>query len=198
MRTVALLARRPGLRVLRDALAGVPEIDLAAVFTHDRLPMAEGGGVRDELPEFQALCDGMGVPLIPVHGARARDISPLLPDGRLDLMVSLSWRFLVPPNVLSRFRHTLNLHRGALPAYAGALPVQRAIEANETRVAITAHEMAAEIDAGRKIAEVWMDIAARPPGTSAAEHAETVKVGLEPLYAPLARLSIVALRQGEG
>jgi methionyl-tRNA formyltransferase len=196
MRTVALLARRPGLRVLRDTLARLPAIELTAVFTHGRLPAVEGGGARDEVPEFQALCDKLRVPLVAVDGPHARDVSSLLPSGPLDLLLSLSWRYLVPQHVLSRFHRTVNIHRGALPKYAGVIPVQRAIEAGETQVAITAHEMTSEIDAGRKIAEVWRNVVPCPSGRSAADHAEIVKLELEPLYAPLAWLAIMALRQG--
>ncbi|MDX2143337.1 MAG: hypothetical protein SFV19_08275 [Rhodospirillaceae bacterium] len=52
--------------------------------------------------------------------------------------------------------------------------------------------MTADIDAGQRIAEVWFDLPPCPPGRSAAEHAESVKLSIYPLYAPLARLAIDA------
>jgi len=193
LRTVALLARPPGLLVLRDALLDQPDLDLVCVFTQGRLPKAEGGGVPPDLDRFRELCQLARIPLQIVDGPQAKDIGPLLPTEALDLMVSLSWRYLVPPHVLHRFRlGCVNLHRGALPTYAGAIPVQRALSAGERRIAITAHEMIEEVDAGEKIAEVWVDVAPLGQSDDVEARAERVKAALEPLYAPLARLALRA------
>ncbi|MGH7126586.1 MAG: formyltransferase family protein, partial [Stellaceae bacterium] len=101
---------------------------------------------------------------------------------------------LVLAEVLDRFAiGAVNLHRGALPAYAGAEPVRRAIEAGETRVAITAHHMSPEIDQGAEIARVWLDIPPKSPSASTSEYAEHVKSALVPLYAPLARLAVASV-----
>ncbi len=195
MRVVALLARRPGLLVLHDALLADPGLEVAAVFTHGMLPRAAGGGARDEVAEFAALCRRRAVPLHVLDFPQARDIGPRLPGGPLDLLVSLSWRALVPQAVLDRFaRGTVNLHRGALPAYGGAEPVRRAIEAGERRAAITAHAMTAEIDAGAILAETWYDLPPCPPADATAAHAERVKTMIEPLYAPLCRLVLAGQR----
>jgi methionyl-tRNA formyltransferase len=193
LRIVALLARKPGLLVLRDALLGNCDLDLAAVFTHGRLPKSEGGASRKDIECFRILCEPARVPLIIIDYPQAGDISALLPQGPLDLMVSLSWRCQVPQHVLKRFRlGCVNIHRGELPDYAGALPVQRAIEAGAVTVAITVHEMVPEIDAGREIARVWLPIAPLPPNWRAADYAEVVKAELGPLYAPLCRLALRA------
>jgi methionyl-tRNA formyltransferase len=199
LRTVALLGRQPGLLVLEHALLGQPDVDVVAVFTHGRLPAAEGAGVRPELERFQRLCDTAGVPLHTVDTPAANNIAELLPGCPLDLLVSLSWRYLVPPQVLDRFAYgAVNVHRGALPAYAGARPVQRALEAGERRVAVTAHQMVAEIDAGERIAEVWLDVRPLQAGEDAAARAEDVKRLLEPLYAPLVRLVVQTRALGTG
>ena len=113
------------------------------------------------------------------------------PDGRIDLMVVLSWKYILPPATLDRVSgHGINLHRGALPAYRGLNPVRRAIEAGERRVAITAHRMIEEVDAGPTLATVWLDIDPLAPGRDINDYTEEVKTRLLPLYAPLARLAI--------
>jgi len=193
LRTVALLAREPGLLVLRDALINHPMIDLSAIFTHGLLPKAESGTERSETVQFITLCQAKGLPLILADNKEARNFRDLLPSGSFDLMISLSWRYVVPQETLDIFRYgCINIHRGALPKYPGAKPVQQAIEAGDKRVAITAHEMVGEIDAGQKHAEVWMDIAPIPDGSSAASYAEDVKKALYPLYAPLTLLALQA------
>ena len=53
--------------------------------------------------------------------------------------------------------------------------------------------MTEEIDAGRTIASVWLDIdGITTPGGDPAVEAERVKAALYPLYVPLAGLSIRA------
>lgn len=190
LNTVALLARPPGLLVLRDALLDNPKVHLTQVFTHGRLPSAEGGGIRSELEDYRQLCEGAGVPLSVLDLPEARSLQDHLPEGRIDLLVSLSWRCLLSPLVLSRIgTASINLHRGALPAYAGAEPVRRALEAGETRVAITAHGMVEEVDAGPVLGVVWLDVE-RSASDTMELLTERTKARLEPLYAPLARLAI--------
>ncbi len=196
VRTVALVARKPGLAVLREALLTDPALELVAVATHGRLPKAEGGGPRREVEAYRSALQGSGVPLLVVDPPQSRDLGRLLPE-RADLLVSVSWRSLVLADVLDRFAlGAVNLHRGALPAYAGAEPVRRAIEAGEARVAITAHHMTPEIDQGAEIARVWLEIPPKRPSASAAQYAEHVKSALVPLYAPLARLAIGSVLAG--
>ena len=198
LRTVALLAREPGLAVLRGALLNDPALDLVAVATHGRLPKAEGGGPRREVEDYRRCLEPRGVPLLVVDPPQSRDLGRLLPDGA-DLMISVSWRSLVAADVLDRFAlGAINLHRGALPAYAGAEPVRRAIEAGETRIAITAHHMSPEIDQGPEIARIWLDIPPMSAGVSSVALAETVKAALVPLYGPLAHLAITAVAATRG
>jgi methionyl-tRNA formyltransferase len=196
VKAAALVGRAPGLAVLNDALIGNPLIEIVKVFTHGRLPRAEGGGDRPELADYRGACEQAGFPLVVLDGPEGRDLAPHLPAG-VELLVAVSWRNLVPGAVLDRLNlGAINLHRGALPAYAGAEPVRRAIEAGETHAVITAHWMVTEIDAGDEIARVSMQMPARPAELSPAVHAETVKAMLIPLYAPLARLAIVAALSG--
>lgn len=194
LRTVALLARRPGLLVLADALLADPRIEIVQVFTHSRLPKAEGGGVRREVSDFARVCREGGVSFRALDWNEAARVEDRLPEGELDLLLALSWRAKVSAAALSRFRRgAINLHRGALPRYAGAEPVRQAMEAGEKRLAITAHRMAAEIDAGEVLEAVWLDLPPNLLGRSDAPAIEEGKRRLEPLYAPLARAAIAAL-----
>jgi len=198
VRTVALLGRVPGFLVLRDALLGNPLVSLAAVYTHGRRPRAEGGGERPELARFIDACAAAGVPLHVLDMPEARGLERYLPAEPFDLLLSLSWRCVLPRIVLDRPQlAAINLHRGALPDYAGAEPVRRAIEKGERRIAITAHRMVEEVDAGEILDTTWYDIDPLPPGMAAAQYAEAVKEKLFPFYAPLARRVIAAIAGGE-
>lgn len=197
-RTVALVARQPGLNVLTDVLLNHPRLELIAVLSHGKLPRAEGGGGRSDVALFEEACRRSNVPLSLLDYPDALDLNAHLPTGEIDLMIVLSWRYIIPANVIDRLCvGGLNIHRGALPEYAGAEPVRRAIEAGERRVAITAHRLTAEIDAGSPMSVVWLDIDPIPSGIDAFDYAEQIKKRLEPLYAPLASTAIEAMLYSE-
>ena len=181
IKTVAFLARWPGFLVLKSLMSN-PRIDLQAVYTHGVLPKEEGGGVRPELYHYEKQVGD--IPFFVINSKYDFSIRPA------DLIIALSWRFKLNDEILGPVEKAINIHRGDLPKYAGAEPVRRAIEAKENFVAITAHHMIDEIDAGDKIAQVWFPIPQARHGLSTSEHAEQVKEHLYPLYDPLVNLSI--------
>lgn len=194
--TVALLGRDTGLSVLADMLVGHPRLDVVGVFTHGRLTRAEGGGTRPELAGFEAVTGAAGIPLTVLDYPEAKRIEDYLPAGGFDLMVCLSWRFILTRTALEKARvAAVNLHRGALPAYAGAEPVKRALLAGDTRLAITAHHMIDEVDAGDEIARVWIDAPPLRAGDDVDAAVARAKRALVPLYAPLAGLAVRAVLQ---
>ena len=182
--TIAFLARWPGVLVLEELLRN-PKIELSGVYTHGKLPKAEGGEERPELSFFKDLCYER-VPLYVIDGPA------LTPPPQADLIICLSWRFILP--VGHAKIAAINIHRGDLPKYAGARPVERALMAGENRVAITAHHMTEEIDAGDKIAAVYSGIPEARYNWTVQEHAEAVKEHLYPLYVPLVRLALATIR----
>ena len=43
-----------------------------SVFTHGRLPKAEGGGARPELPEYKSICAARNIALTVLDGTDAK------------------------------------------------------------------------------------------------------------------------------
>lgn len=199
LRTVALLGREAGLRVLEDSLLRNPRVDLVVVATHGRSPQEEdpNRAERPELFRYRDICTSAGVPLEVVDSAAAGSQLSFL-DGRerFDLLVTLSWRRVVNSAALSRFNVAcVNLHRGLLPGYEGAKPIERMIADGARAAVITAHEMVAQVDAGPVLASVHVPFD-RDPSSTPAEQAEKVKQLLIPLYAPLVDLAIANVTTG--
>lgn len=195
LRTIALLARRPGVLVLENALIQHPKLEIVTVFSHRKLPKAEGEADRQEVSEFETICKRSEIPLRWLDYPEAGHLESYLPDEPIDLLIVLNWRFLISKSVLDRLQlGGINIHRGALPEYAGAEPVRHAIEAGERRVAITAHKLIPIIDAGPPLAIAWIDIPPLPSGKTSHEYAATVRDWLEPIYAPLTLTAIAALQ----
>jgi len=193
LRVVALLARPPGLAVLEDCLLTHPGVELVAVATHSLKPRSEdpARSVRPEMAHFERLCGAARIPLIVADDrATASDLPFLSGLGPVDLLCSLSWRFILSATALrAPTLGAINLHRGGLPAYGGAEPVRRMLEDGCPDAVITAHLMVEEVDAGPTIATVHLPMN-WDRRTSAAAHAELVKERLIPLYPKLMALAI--------
>jgi methionyl-tRNA formyltransferase len=194
--TVALVARDAGVATLEQSLLCNPSIDLRCVATHRFLPKAESPEHRErpELAAIEAACRARGVPVVTADSRPlAGDLEFIQKLGQIDLICVVSWRFILSATALSYPRlGVINLHRGALPKYAGAEPVRRMIEEGCLDAVITAHLMVEEVDAGPVLGSVHLPMqwdGATPP----AVHAETVKRRLLPLYPKLLDLAIASV-----
>jgi len=195
-RTVALLGREAGLRTLRDGILRNPRLQLLGVASHRRLPRSQSPSreVRPEWSSFAETCTQAEVPLVAIDRA-AEGRAPAILDelGPVDLLVSVSWRYVLGAAALRSLRvGGVNLHRGALPAYAGSDPVRRMLEDGRPDAEITAHLMVEEVDAGPVLATVRHPMDTRP-GVSLEERVERTKAELVPLYPALLDLAVAAL-----
>ena len=192
LRVAGYLARTHGLAGLR-ALLDAPGYELACVLTHRRLPRSEDPA-RPDRPEFVAYRDlaaAHGFPLHAVDGKRDRArIADWLSACNVDLIGCISWRYLITPAELSVPRRGgVNLHRGELPFFAGAAPIEQALRAKRPHVVVTAHTLTDEIDAGPVLAT-----ATHPVGDRATESLEESVARLKQEITPLfGRLLILAL-----
>lgn len=199
LRTVALVAREAGLATLERSLLTNPAFDLVAVAAHRQLPRSEDP-MQGERPEFAAIARACGRAEVKLFDADTRSSAGELEFldglGPIDLLVSVSWRYILSAQALARGRvGAVNLHRGELPAFAGAEPVRRMIEAGREHAVITAHWMVAKVDAGPPLATV--QLAFRDEEKRGGHQAvESVKRRLLPLYGPLLDLAVAALQAG--
>ena len=197
-RTIALLGRDTGLAVLKDALINHPYIDLIGVFTHSRLTKAEGGGARSELVAFKQICAKERIPLTILDYPEAKFVEEHMSQNPVDLVILLSWKFILNPRMISRINIAgINLHRGALPKYAYLEPIRRALEAGETRLAITAHHIIEDVDMGPEIARLWINLPSFNKREPLIKTVKKIKAAYLPLYAPLTRLAIDSIVQQE-
>jgi methionyl-tRNA formyltransferase len=184
---VCYVARAHGLSAVHEVLR-CPRYNLAAIVTHRRLPKAEDPQ-RSERPDFQefaALARHNDVPLLAVDDeaserAAVHDLARL----QFELVASVSWRRLLTPEQLAQPKiGGVNLHRGALPKYAGAEPVLRALRDGAPEIEICAHVLTPQIDGGEVLERVRFPVKGRP-GEELIVHAERIKHEITPLFGPL-------------
>ena len=150
---VGLLAREHGLFALK-ALVDSDSFEIDLVFTHRYEPKSKGGQERSEFKQYLDYCSANGIELVEVNSKKeAKDIiNKLNPLDNLDILLSVSWRYLVGVDILALFPFGgINLHRGLLPNYPGAEPILQALKNGDDKVYITAHKMIEEIDQGELI-----------------------------------------------
>lgn len=170
-----------------DAVAREHEIALV-VAQPDR---PAGRGMKLHKPPVAVRAEELGLAIAQPPKVRdeafLRQIAALSPDAG----VVIAYGRILPARLLQIPKHGfLNVHASLLPKYRGAAPIQRAIEAGETRTGATIMRVDEELDHGPMLATATIDIGPdeRLPSVSA----RLAAAGAEALVKTLA-----ALERGE-
>lgn len=203
LRIVALIARSAGVELLKSIFAD-KSLNLVSVVTHKWLPKSEGGlgRERDEYAILQKMCAEHDCDLITIDNRNeASTLNCLHSYGHIDLMCAVSWRYVLSRSALDIPRYgVINLHRGELPKYAGARPVERMLRDKCEDAVVTAHMMVEEVDAGPVLAVgtcCMKDHLLRLEANNenVAELAEEVKIEILPLYSKVFSKALAELRK---
>lgn len=136
---------------MKLAFAGTPQIavpileslskhfEIAAVFTQPARP--RGRGLVVEASPVASFAQSRGIPV-------SSDLDPEALSA-VDLLVTMAYGVIVPREIFEAPRlGAINLHASLLPAWRGAAPVQRAIEAGDTRGGMTIFKIEEGLDTG--------------------------------------------------
>ena len=141
---------------MRIALAATPEVGiptlewlessghvLAAVITQPDRPAGRGRVLTSTPVATWAQSHEL-----PLH--KTDSVSELLEIARsVDLLITIGYGVMLPADVLSAPRFgCINLHFSLLPAWRGAAPVQRSIEAQDSLTGVTVFAMDTGMDTG--------------------------------------------------
>jgi len=190
-RVVGLFARPAGLSVLGNLFAPTSEFELVCLYTN-RLEPRSADPSRPQRPEYAQFAQIAAQNGYPMHTVdtfqEARAMAGIRDYLPFDFIFSVSWAFLVPPDVLALPTIApINQHRGKLPNYPRAAPVLNALKNGDDTIILTTHLMSAEYDTGNILLETPLP-ANYDKGMSMGENVERIKTELLPLYP-------IALRQ---
>jgi methionyl-tRNA formyltransferase len=138
-----------------DAVAREHEIALV-VAQPDR---PAGRGLKMHRPAVAERADQLGLPVI--QPARIRDDAVLdqIAAVEPDAGIVVAYGKILPARLLAIPRHGfINVHGSILPKYRGAAPMQRAIEAGETKTGVTIMRVDEELDHGPVLRVETLDI----------------------------------------
>ena len=136
-----------------NALCGIidnPNYKLLKVFTHKLKPKSEDSSrsERKDYILFKQICRKNNIPLEAID-SNSQIINNV---PQCDFIVEISWRYLISQEIVKQASTlTFGVHRGKLPEYAGSEPIKQALEKNESKIVLSSHHLAEEIDSGGTI-----------------------------------------------
>ena len=160
---------------MRTVFAGTPEFavpslraaaargEVVAVYTQPDRPAGRGRALAASPVKREAVARGIPVfqPQTLRDAAAREQLRALQPD----LMVVVAYGLILPRAVLEIPRFGCwNVHASLLPRWRGAAPIQRAIEAGDTRSGVCLMQMEAGLDTGPVLLERRTPIGAEETG----------------------------------
>ncbi len=183
---------------LRIIFAGTPDFSVAplqalinagheviAVYTQPDRPAGRGRTLKPGPVKQVALDNNIAV-YQPLNFKLEEDLQQL-EALQADVMVVVAYGLILPQRVLDAPKHgCLNIHASLLPRWRGAAPIQRAIQAGDSRTGVTIMQMEAGLDTGPMLHIESIDIAADETGGQL--HDRLAPLGAEALLTTLEKL----------
>ena len=186
---------------LRIVFAGTPEFavpalraaarrgEVVAVYTQPDRPAGRGRQLQPSPVKIEALA--RGIPVFQPENFKSESAREQLRALAPDLMVVVAYGLILPSSVLAIPTYGCwNVHASLLPRWRGAAPIQRAIEAGDSRSGVCLMQMEKGLDTGPVLLSLETPISAEDTGGSlhdklAALGAEVLEDGLGLLRAGL-------------
>lgn len=158
---------------LRLVFAGTPEFAAfhlrgllaagvvpVAVYTQPDRPA--GRGKKLTASPVKQLAVESGIPVLQPDSLKSPDTQAELAALMPDLMIVVAYGLILPQDVLDiPPAGCINVHASLLPRWRGAAPIQRAIEAGDSKTGITIMQMDVGLDTGPMLARVEVPISDR-------------------------------------
>ena len=160
---------------MRIVFAGTPEFavpclraaankaEVVAVYTQPDRPAGRGRGLTPSPVKLEAV--QRGIPVLQPENFRSALPKQALRALKPDLMVVVAYGLILPQSVLDIPVHGCwNVHASLLPRWRGAAPIQRAIEAGDSRSGVCLMQMEKGLDTGPVLLAQALDIGPRETG----------------------------------
>ena len=143
--------------------AAASKAEVVAVYTQPDRPAGRGRGLTPSPVKLEAV--QRGIPVLQPENFRSALSKQALRALKPDLMVVVAYGLILPRSVLDIPEHGCwNVHASLLPRWRGAAPIQRAIEAGDTRSGVCLMQMQKGLDSGPVLLAQALDIGADETG----------------------------------
>jgi methionyl-tRNA formyltransferase len=111
-----------------------------------------GRGMNIKLSPIKEKAKELGIPIFQPEKLNNDAVFKKLFDLNADILVVAAYGLIIPSKILDIFiKGTYNVHASLLPAWRGAAPIHRAIEAGDPVIGVTIMSVAPELDTGDMI-----------------------------------------------
>ncbi len=182
-------------RTLRIVFMGTPDFaavslqrlldaghQIACVYTQP--PRAAGRGQKPRPSPVQRVAESAGLTVRTPTSLKGEEERAALAAFEADLAVVAAYGLLLPQSILDvPALGCVNVHASLLPRWRGAAPIQRAIEAGDSKTGVTIMQMDAGLDTGPMLLAVEMPMPERVTGGEL--HDLLADIGAEALLAAI-------------
>ena len=171
---------------MRIVFAGTPEFavpclraaalrgEVVGVYTQPDRPAGRGRELTPSPVKLEAV--QRGIPVFQPDNFRSTESKATLRALKPDVMVVVAYGLILPQSVLDIPEHGCwNVHASLLPRWRGAAPIQRAIEAGDTRTGVCLMQMEKGLDTGPVLLSHAIDIG--PEDTGGQLHDRLAELG---------------------
>ncbi|MDB4040065.1 methionyl-tRNA formyltransferase [Methylophilaceae bacterium] len=148
---------------LKIVFAGTPEFavpTLSALFSEGHqivLVLTQpdrkaGRGMHIKISPIKQKAENFSIPIFQPDQLNNDAVFKKLLDLNADILVVAAYGLIIPSKILEIFsKGAYNVHASLLPAWRGAAPIQRAIEAGDSKIGVTIMSVAPKLDTGDMI-----------------------------------------------
>lgn len=158
--------------------AAANRAEVVAVYTQPDRPAGRGRDLTPSPVKLEAV--RRGIPVLQPENFRSQVSKDALRALKPDLMVVVAYGLILPQSVLEIPAHGCwNVHASLLPRWRGAAPIQRAIEAGDTRTGVCLMQMEKGLDTGPVLLSQALEIG--PHETGGQLHDRLAELGAQVL-----------------
>ncbi|WP_150465463.1 methionyl-tRNA formyltransferase [Francisella sp. SYW-2] len=197
------------MKKLNIVFAGTPDIsaqvlkdlyqsqhNIQAVLTQpDR---AKGRGKKIQFSPVKEVAIANNTPVLqPLSFKKDPQVLEQIRELKPDVIVVIAYGIIVPQEFLDIPKYgCLNIHVSLLPKWRGAAPIQRAIQAGDSKTGICIMQMDAGLDTGDILNTLEIDI--QDTDTSQSLHDKFAKLSIKPLLETLENIDTIKSQPQQG
>ena len=118
-----------------------------------------GRGMRLKSSPVKQKAEEYDIPVFQPNSLNNEDAFKRIKDIDADILIVAAYGLIIPSKVLNIFaKGSYNVHASLLPAWRGAAPIHRAIEAGDPKIGVTIMSVAPKLDTGDMVKKKSIDL----------------------------------------
>ena len=99
------------------------------------------------------------IPIFQPNSLNNEDVFKKIKEINADILIVAAYGLIIPTKILDIFsKGSYNVHASLLPAWRGAAPIHRAIEAGDSKIGVTIMSVAPKLDTGDMVKKKSIDL----------------------------------------